>query len=121
MRFVCLGYLNENQWAHLPEIEQTEILSEYFAYYSSLKENGHFIQGEGFKGVASGCRLYQKDGVVRVEELIDSEEQPGGYFILEATDLAEAKTIIRKHPGLKIGSFEIREVDEEISRAVGAK
>ncbi|RIH65265.1 hypothetical protein D1164_11825 [Mariniphaga sediminis] len=121
MRFVCFGYLNEKKWAQLPKAVQSEFLNDYFTYYSSLKKRGHFIQGEGLKGADSGCRIHLEDGIVKVEKLIDSKDQLGGYFILEATDIEEAKTIIAKHPGLKIGAFEIREADEEISRMVGAK
>jgi len=36
----------------------------------------------------------------------------GGILILEATDLNHAIRLISKHPGLKIGPFEIRPVED---------
>jgi hypothetical protein len=36
----------------------------------------------------------------------------GGIHILEARDKAEAVAIISRHPGIRIGPFEVRPADE---------
>jgi hypothetical protein len=37
----------------------------------------------------------------------------GGILILEAKDKAEAVAIMSRHPGIRMGPFEIRPADEE--------
>ena len=37
----------------------------------------------------------------------------GGILILEAKDKAEALAIMSRHPGIRMGPFEIRPADEE--------
>lgn len=120
MRFVCFGHINEKAWEQLSEADQATILNDYFEYYKRLKETGHFLKGEGLKGVDYGCRIEIEDSTVKIKSLSANKEQIGGYFILEAIDFEEAKEIVSNHPGLKIGAFEVREVDEELSKLVGA-
>jgi hypothetical protein len=38
----------------------------------------------------------------------ETKEQLGGILILQANDLNHAIELMRKHPGVRIGAFEIR-------------
>ena len=42
----------------------------------------------------------------------ETKEMLGGILILEAKDKAEAVAIISRHPGIRIGPFEVRPMDE---------
>jgi hypothetical protein len=42
----------------------------------------------------------------------ETKEQLGGILVLEARDLNHAIQLISKHPGVKVGPFEIRPVDD---------
>jgi hypothetical protein len=42
----------------------------------------------------------------------ETKEMLGGILILEAKDMAEALAIMSRHPGIRIGPFEIRPADE---------
>jgi hypothetical protein len=42
----------------------------------------------------------------------ETKEQLGGILILEATDLNHAVQLMSKHPGVKIGPFEIRPAED---------
>lgn len=120
MRFVCFGYINEKEWENLSEQLQEEILHEYFIFYQKLKEKNKFLRGTGLKSVKESCKLSLSKNSIIESNLKFDTEQLGGFFFLEATNLEEAKLIVSKHPGLKIGAFEIRIVDEEITSMVGA-
>lgn len=120
MRFICIGYINETNWENLPETEQQRILQEYFIFYEQLKKKNKFFGGIGLKSVKEGTKLTLTDTSIKEIELKSDVEQLGGFFFLEATDIEEAKSIISKHPGLRVGDFEIRMVDEEITSIVGA-
>jgi hypothetical protein len=121
MRFVCFEYINETAWGNLPDKEQQEILQKYSDYYQHLKTKDRFLGGTGLKGSKEACKLSLIDNTVKETNLNLNVEQLGGFFFLEANNLQEAKTIVAKHPGLKVGTFEIRVVDEEITEMVGAK
>jgi hypothetical protein len=42
----------------------------------------------------------------------ETKEQLGGILVLEARDLNHAIQLISKHPGVKVGPFEIRAVED---------
>ena len=42
----------------------------------------------------------------------ETKEMLGGILVLEAKDKAEAVAIISRHPGIRIGPFEVRPADE---------
>jgi hypothetical protein len=61
------------------------------------------------------------DGQIQEAILKPDIEQIGGLLVIEAGNLTEAKAIISKHPGLRVGTFEIRPIDDDISELVGVK
>jgi len=119
MKYYCLGYIDEKKWDALSESEQTAVLDECFAYDDVLRKNGHFVGGEALQSARNAATLQLKNGKVSVTDgpFAETKEQLGGILILEATDLNHAIRLISKHPGLKIGPFEIRPV-EDISAVV---
>jgi hypothetical protein len=121
MKFVCIGYINESKWSAFTEKEQSEILDDYFNYNQELKQNKIFVTGFGLKSVSESCKIILIDGQIQETILKPDIEQIGGLLIIEVENLTEAKTIISKHPGLSIGAFEIRPIDDDISELVGAK
>jgi hypothetical protein len=112
MKFVCLGYIEEAKWDHVPESEQHAMVDECFAYDDVLRENGHFVGGEALQSARSAATLRWRDGKLSVTEgpYAQTKEQLGGILVLEARDLAEAIQLMSKHPGVKFGPFEIRPV-----------
>lgn len=119
-KFVCFGYIEESRWALKSEEEQANILQNYFSYYQKLVEQGNFINGEGLKTIEQGVRLNLDDGQVNVTKMKKTGEQIGGYFLIKARDMEHAISLLSKHPGLQVGPFEIRPVDEELTETVGA-
>lgn len=121
MRFVCFGYINEMDWEKVPKQEQQKILQDYSNFYQQLKKEHKFLGGTGLKSAKEAYKLSLNGNTTKETNLKIDVEQLGGFFFLKATNLEEAKTIVAKHPGLKIGAFEIRGVDEQITKMVGAK
>ena len=119
MKYICLGYFDEKKWVALSESEQTAVLDECFAYDDVLRKNGHFVGGEALQSARNAATLQLENGKVSVTDgpFVETKEQLGGILILEATDLNHAIRLISKHPGLKIGPFEIRP-GEDISAVV---
>jgi hypothetical protein len=112
MKYMCLGYMEEQKWDDMPENERNAWMEECCAYDAVLRKNGHFIGGEALESVRLSTTLKYRDGKVSITDgpYAETKEQLGGVLILEAADLNEAIQLISKHPGLRAGSFEIRPI-----------
>ena len=49
MKYICLGYFDENKWEAMSESEQHAFFDECFAYDDVLRKNGHIVGGEALQ------------------------------------------------------------------------
>jgi len=110
MKYICLGYIDEKQWEKVPERERNAVMDQCFNYDDELRRRGHFAGGEALQGRDSAVTLRFRDGSVQATDgpYAETKEQIGGILILEARDLNEAIQIMSRHPGVRVGPFEIR-------------
>lgn len=110
MKYICLGFIDHNGFAGLPEADQLAMMDECLTYDDQLRANGHFKGGEALQPPDTAMTLRYTDGRVVVTDgpFAETKEQLGGIMILEARDLNHAVELISKHPGAKFGPWEIR-------------
>ena len=110
MKYICLGYIDLKEYETRPESERDALMDECFDYDDVLRENGHFAGGEALQPAESAVTLRWKNGKAAVTDgpYAETKEQIGGILILEARDLNHAIDLMSKHPGVKVGPFEIR-------------
>jgi hypothetical protein len=110
MKYICLGYTDEDTWQGISESERNAFMDRCFAYDDVLRKNGHFAGGDALQSARSAVTLRWKDGKVSVTDgpYAETKEQLGGILILEARDLNHAIQLMSNHPGVKAGPFEIR-------------
>lgn len=123
MKFICLGYYNDTLSAEKSETEMAQMMEECMAYDDELRRGGHFVGGEALQHASQAVTLRMQSGQVDVTEgpFTETKEQIGGILILEARDLNHAIALMSKHPGVKVGPFEIRPADEEINALIKAR
>ncbi|MBX7255727.1 MAG: YciI family protein [Candidatus Hydrogenedentes bacterium] len=123
MKYVCLGFIDEKEFAKVPPDEAQRMMEECFAYDDELRRGGHFIGGEALDTVRNAVTLRMKNGKVEVSDgpYAETKETLGGILLLEARDLNHAIALMSKHPGVKVGPFEIRPADEEINKLIAAR
>ena len=125
MKYVCLGYIDHARWEHVPETERNAVMDGCFAYDDELRRGGHFAGGEALQDARNAATLRFRDGKVTVTDgpFAETKEQIGGILFLEARDLNEAIQLMSRHPGVRVGPFEIRPVDDlgEMIRASEAR
>ena len=124
MKYICLGYIEENKWENMSPKQQQAMMEECFAYDDFLRKNGHFAGGEALQGPRSAATLRFQDGKVTVTDgpYAETKEQLGGILILEARDLNHAIQLMSKHPGVRLGGpFEIRPAAEEMNELIEAR
>jgi len=114
MKYICLGYFDENNWEAMPESEKHAFFDECFAYDDVLRKNGHIVGGEALQSARNAVTLRWKNGKVSITDgpYAETKEQLGGFGVFEARDLNHAIQLMSKHPGVKAGPFEIRPVDD---------
>jgi hypothetical protein len=123
MKFICLGYYDEKKFNALSQSEQGALMERCFAYDGVLRKNGHWRGGEALQSASNAATLRSQGGKVSVTDgpYVETKELLGGILFLEAKDLQHAVELMSKHPGLQIGPFEIRAIDEEFSARIAAR
>ena len=114
MKFICLGYLDTGMWSKLGDGEQKSMVDACLAYDVELRKGGHFAGGEALQPAETATTVRWKNGKPSVSDgpFAETKEMLGGILILEAASKEEAIRLMTRHPGIKMGSFEIRPVDE---------
>jgi uncharacterized protein YndB with AHSA1/START domain len=123
MKFVCLGFIDESKYEALSEAEGQRMKEECFAYDDELRRGGHFLGGEALQTARNAVTLRFKNGSINVTDgpYAETKEMLGGILLLEARDLNHAIELMSKHPGVKVGPFEIRPADEETNKLIAAR
>src|SRR5438874_584046 len=121
MKYLCLGYHDEQIWNAMSQQERQALLDETFAYQDDLRKNGHYVDGKALQGARSAATLRCEKGHLSVTDgpFAETREQLGGYFLIDANDLDAAIAVASRIPGAKKGTVEIRPV-LEISGLPGA-
>src|SRR5580698_8695194 len=123
MKYVCLGFYDEVKFAGIPPEDWQRILEECFAYDDVLRRGGHFLGGEALDFARNAVTLRMKDGKIVVTDgpFAETKEMLGGILLLEARDLNHAIALMSKHPGVRMGPFEIRPANEAINRMIAER
>lgn len=123
MKYVCLGYYDETKFAELPPADAERMMEECFAYDDELRRGGHFLGGEALDSARNAVTLRMKNGEVEITDgpYAETKEVLGGILLLEARDLNHAIALMSKHPGVKVGPFEIRPADESVNRLIAER
>lgn len=123
MKFICLGYLDEAFWKSLSFDDAKEFVDRCLAYDDELVRNGCHRGGEALQSAENAVTVRWKNGQPAVTDgpFAETKEQIGGILILEARDLNHAISLMSKHPGVRAGGFEIRQVDEEFEALIAER
>ena len=120
MKYLCMGYRNEQTWAAIDAAQRRELLEQSMAYHQQLRQQGHFLDCQALE-LSSGAatlRFGGQPGKVMVTDgpFAQTNEQLGGIILLEAEDLNHAIRLMSSMPcmGKTGGSIEIRPIDQEI-------
>lgn len=113
-QFMLLLHQGPGNMADLPREKMMEVVKRYYTWSSSMREKGKLVGGE--KLAAGGVRhIKVKDGkpVASDGPYAEAKDVVGGYFTIEAKDVAEAEAIAKECPHLWNGTnwIELRPVD----------
>jgi hypothetical protein len=114
MKFVCLGCLDKDAWAKLDAAKQQKMVEACTDFDQELHAKGHFAAGFALQDTSAATTIRWQGGKATLVDgpFAETKEMLGGILILEAKDKAEALAIMSRHPGIRMGPFEIRPADE---------
>jgi hypothetical protein len=114
MRYLCLIYENEKNWATMPKDQSDKVMAEYGAFTQGIKDSGHYLGGNALQPTPSATTLRVRNGKVSTTDgpFAETKEQLGGYYLIDAKDLNDAIQVASRIPSAKFGSIEVRPIME---------
>jgi hypothetical protein len=119
MKYLCLGYHDENAWRALSDTDRDALLADCAAYETILWKNGHCIEGLALKEARESVSMRFDSGRVAITDgpFAETKEQLGGVMVLEATDLNNAIQLMEQLPCMRLGGrLEIRPINDDVYR-----
>jgi hypothetical protein len=116
VKYLCLAYEAEETFKSMPRHEWDALREETLAYVQTLRRNGHLILTNALQSSSMATTLQVRNGKLALTDgpFIETKEQLGGFFLIEAADLNAAIQIAAKWPGARFGSIEVRPVEEAL-------
>lgn len=112
MKYVCLVYTNDADFAHLDTSELNALDEASLAHDEELDARGHLIAAEALQPVREAVTIRVRDGKMSATDgpFAETTEQLGGFVYLNARDLNEAIQIAAEMPIARYASIEVRPV-----------
>jgi hypothetical protein len=114
MKYLCLIYDDEKQWAKFPKDVRDKYMAEYMAFGDGIKKSGQYIGGNQLQPTHTATIVRSRNGKVSTTDgpYVETKEQLGGYYLIEAKDLNDAIQVAARIPSARSGSIEVRPVVE---------
>jgi hypothetical protein len=114
MKYLLLVHHDEESFNKISETARKEMLAESIRLCHQLHANGQYIHASPLHPAATGTVVRVREGKEFVTDgpFMETKEQLAGYFLIEAKHLDEALAVAGRVPGARIGSVEVRPVNE---------
>jgi hypothetical protein len=114
MKYLCLIYDEEKKMAGMSKSEGEQFMGEYFAFTEDVKKSGHYVGGNALQPVNTATSVRVRGGKMSTTDgpFAETKEQLGGYYLIEAKDLNDALQVAARIPSAKLGTVEVRPIQE---------
>jgi hypothetical protein len=112
MRYVCLIYDDEKKVGAMSKDESDAFMKGYFAFTEQIRASGNYVAGEALQPIHTATSLRRRSGKLSTTDgpFIETKEQLGGFYLIEAANLDEARKIAARIPSVDTGTIEVRPV-----------
>jgi hypothetical protein len=117
MKYLCMVIVDEKKLHAMSEGDLRALDDESQAYDDSLKKSGHFLAAQALESIDAAATVRQRNGKVSVtyRPFAETNEQIGGFILIEARDLNEAIQLASHIPAGRLGGVEVRPVKELVA------
>jgi hypothetical protein len=114
MKYLCLIFLDEQKLKVMSKSEVDALNDETFAYDEALRQSGHLLVAQALQSAQAATTLRVRNGKFSITDgpFAETNEQLGGFILIEATDLNAAIQMVSKSPLAPFGSIEVRPIME---------
>ena len=116
MKFLCMAFEEEQALNALSGEEWRDLRQEVLDYVAKLQSEGHLLAAHPLQSTRTASTVRIRNGRLSVTDgpFAEAKEHIGGYFLIEAADREEAIRIAAGWPSARLGSIEVRPIDEEL-------
>jgi hypothetical protein len=114
MKFMFTIYHDEKVLDAMAEKEMQALVDSAIEYAEEIRQSGHYIASDALQrtGTARTIRVRAGRTSTTVGPFVETKEQLGGFFLIEAKDMDEACAVAARFPPARIAVLEIRPVQE---------
>ena len=114
MKFICL-ICAEKVMEQMPVADAEKHYEEYREFTESIRRSGHYVDSNRLQPPATATTVRVRNGRISTTDgpFIETKEQFGGYYVIEARDLNEAVEVAARIPGARLGLVEVRPIAED--------
>jgi hypothetical protein len=106
MNYLCLAYYDAEATASLPKADVAAVVKQCRPHDDALRATGQ-LRFQAALGTPAEARVVRptRGGAERFTDgpFTEAKEVVGGFFIIEASDMDEAKRVASLHPAGQIG------------------
>ena len=112
MKYILLVHHDEEVLEALDERELRALRAESVQLCNEINGDGQYVDAAPLHPSSTGTCVRLRDGQKLITDgpFVETREQLGGYFLINAEDLDEALKIAARVPGARIGTVEVRPV-----------
>jgi hypothetical protein len=121
MKFACLVYIDDQIMGKLTREEDIKLTNATIEADWDLRRRGQLILGQPLQPPRSATTIRRRNGrITRTDgPFAETKEFLGGFYLIEARDMAEAIRIVEEDPMAEMGSIEIRPFLEQTHSETG--
>jgi hypothetical protein len=114
MKYLCLIYDEERKMGEMSKTESDAFMGEYFSFTEGIRKSGHYVSGEALQPVQTATTVRVRNGKMSTTDgpFAETKEQLGGFYLINARDLNDAIQVASKIPSARVGSVEVRPIQE---------
>jgi hypothetical protein len=112
MKYLLMIYADEKAYAARPAEDQKRSFEAYMAYVEALKKAGAYVGSDRLRPTDTATTVRIVNGKTQVLNgpYVETKEQLGGYFLIDAPDLDAALAWAARCPGAEHGIMEVRPI-----------
>jgi hypothetical protein len=111
-KFVLTLWDDQARWAQASEADIQKLNQAYQDVTDEMRARGAFVAGEGVQPANTAKTVRVRDDQVEATDgpFVETKEQLGGFYLIEAKDEDEAIQWAAKVPAAATGAIDIRPV-----------
>jgi hypothetical protein len=114
MKYLCLVICDEKKLEAMSKSELEALDVESLEFDESLRKSGHLVAADPLQPTRATTTVRVQRGKVSVTDgpFAETNEQVGGFVLINARDLNEAIQVASRIPPARLGAIEVRPIKE---------